>query len=258
MNRLSGKTAVITGANSGIGKATAILFAKESAQLVICARRVDKLQEVENEIRTLGGEVVAVPCDVSQVKDVDNLIKTCIDRFGKIDILINAAGVQAKIIQTLGNCDGDDQFDYIMGINAKGPYLTCRAALQYMISAQKGSIVNVSSVSGLTGQGDARYSASKGAVLALTRHIGMVYADRHIRCNAVCPGATNTPMIAANMRGEGADPELLEEMAKHTESCVEVGLNTPEDIAANILFFASDESNNLNGQFISADFGSSL
>lgn len=201
---------------------------------------------------------MTVPCDVSKVEDTDNLIKTCIDHYGKIDILVNSAGVQAKIIQPLGNCEGDDQFDYIMGINAKGTYLTCRAALQYMIPAQSGSIVNVSSVSGVAGHGDARYSASKSAVIALSKHIGMVYADRHIRCNAVCPGATDTPVIEANKRGEGADMELMAEMAKHTESCEEVGMNTPEDVAATILFFASDDSWNLNGQIISADFGSSL
>ena len=255
MSRLNGKTAIIIGANSGIGKATALLFAQEGAKLVLGARRADKLYEVEAAIREMGGEVVAVPCDVSKAEEVDALIGACMEHYGKIDILVNAAGIQAKIIQTIANCELDDQFDQIMAVNAKGPYLTCRAALQHMIPAQSGSIVNISSVSG---QGDARYSISKGGVIALTKHIGIIYADRHIRCNAVCPGATITPMIAANMRGEGADPELIEEMAKHTESCTEVGLNTPEDVASNILFFASDESHNLNGQIVSADFGSSL
>ena len=255
MDRLANKTIVITGGNSGIGKATAKRFAQEGARLVICARRAGLLDEAAREIRAEGGIVQALPADVSDPAQAQRVIDACVETYGGLDAVVNCHGVQSKIITFLDRCD-DDTWDYVMGNNARGAFNMMRAALRYMVPHGGGGIVNIASVAGEKGCGDGVYVASKGAIIAMTKHVAMNYASKHIRCNAICPGGVKTPMTEPNSRGEGLDFELIGEMKKHGDMAL--GYATAEQIANINLFFASDESINVNGEIFVADFGYAL
>ena len=254
--RLKDKAVILTGANSGVGKAVALRFAEEGARLVLCARRKEALQAVADEIAAKGGKAVAVAGDVSKPETSNAVANACMEEYGQIDVLVNCAGVNVPVISSLDKCVEDEQLDWILDINTKGPFYMMRAVLPKMLEAQRGAIVNVASVAGSNGLGDARYAASKGAVIALTKHVAVMSSQKGVRCNAICPATIVTPMIEANMRGEGMDMETLAAMGSHANPNVPV--NMPEDIAATLLFLASDESRNITGQAIVCDFGYSL
>jgi len=254
--RLENKTAIITGANSGVGKATAIRFAAEGAEVVLCARREAQLKEVADQISAAAGKVLIVPGDVSKPATARAVVNACMEKYGKIDILVNCAGVNVPVISSLDKCVEDEQLDWILDINTKGPFYMMREVLPKMHEAKQGAIINVASVAGSHGLGDARYVASKGAVIALTKHVAVMNSGRGIRCNAICPATIVTPMIAANMRGEGMDGETLAAMGAHV--CEKVPINMPEDIASTLLFLASDEGKNITGQALICDYGYSL
>ena len=253
--KLEGKSVIITGGNSGVGKATAKLFAAQGAKLVIAARRAELLYEAAEEIKAAGGTVIAVPADVSKADEAQKVVDACVDAYGGIDVLVNSHGVQTqKNITFLDRCD-DDTWEYVMDNNARGVFNMLRAALKKMLD-NGGVIVNIASAAGVNGGGDGVYVASKGAVISMTKHVALAYAGKKIRCNAICPGSILTPMTEPNLRGEGLDFELIAEMNKHTEPSL--GAATAEDIAENCLFFASDDAKNITGQVIVEDFGSSL
>lgn len=253
MNRLQGKTAVITGGNSGVGAATALLFANEGANVVISARRVAALEDVAERIREVGGQVLAVPTDISKDEDCRALMKAAVDAFGEIDILVNNAGVLDTGLKAIDKyLDGD--LEKIMAINEQGTMQCIRAALAQMKSGT--SIVNVASVAGVNGGGGAAYVASKSAIIGITKHTAMLLADKAIRCNAVCPGTILTPMTASLNPAE-LDMGMMGAMSKHAD-IKGVSPCKPEDVANILLFLASDESKALTGQIIVSDFGSSL
>lgn len=256
MGRLENKVAIITGANSGVGKATAIRFAEEGAKVVLCARREDALREVATEVETKGGKALCVAGDVALPETAKAVSKACVDTFGKIDILINCAGMVSKMLSSVEKCVDDEEFDRILAVNTKGTFYMIREALPHMLEAKTGSIVNVASVAGSHGTGDARYAASKGAIIALTKHTAVMHSTHGINCNAICPATIVTPMIAANMRGEGMDMETMAAMQNHVAGSVPV--NMPENIAATLLFLASDEGKNITGQAIVCDYGYTL
>lgn len=254
MGRLEGKVAVITGGNSGVGAATAKLFAREGAKVVISARREAQLEAVAAEIREAGGEVLPVVTDISKAEDADNLIAKTMEAYGKIDVLVNNAGILEAGLKPIDRVENDDM-DRVIGINQKGTMYCMRAASAEMAKTGYGSIVNVASIAGVMGCGGAAYVSSKAAIVGVTRHTALRFAGTNIRCNAVCPGTIVTPMVA-DSNPANLDPDMFGQMAKHGDLRVQPCM--PEDVANILLFLASDESRAITGQAICTDFGSTL
>ena len=253
--RLENKVVVITGGNSGVGEATAKLFAKEGAAVVISARRVEALQKVENEIKEMGGKVLSVPTDISSNEACEKLIETAVKEFGKVDVLVNNAGILDNGLKAVDKFS-DEDLNKVIDINQKGTMYCMRAALKYMKEAKAGSIVNVASVAGFNGGGGAAYVSSKAAIIGITKHAAMLTAGKNIRCNVLCPGNILTPMTAG-MDFSNMDMEMFGAMATHADlkgcpSC------KAEDVANVLLFLASDESKPITGQTIVCDFGANL
>lgn len=254
MNRLIDKVAVITGGNSGVGAATAKLFAEEGAQVVISARRKDKLDEVAREIEESGGEVLAVQCDISKPEDCDALIQAALDNFGRIDILVNNAGMLESGLLPIDKAR-DEDINAVIDTNLKGTMYMTRAAAKEMESGEAGSIVNIASVAGEKGCGGAAYAASKAGIIGLTKHTAMRFGGKGIRSNAVCPGTIVTPMTM-NSNAKDMDPDMMNAMYRHLD--LKAGTCMPEDVASIALFLASDESKAMTGQILVSDFGASL
>ena len=254
MDRLQGKVAIITGGNSGVGAATAAMFAKEGAKVVISARRQAQLEEVAAKIRAEGGEVLPVVSDISKAEDAKNLIAKTVEAFGKVDVLVNNAGVLDEGLKAIDKVE-DEVIDRVVGINAKGTMICIREAVAEMLKNGGGSIVNVASVAGVLGCGGAAYVASKAAIVGITKHTALRFAGQGIRCNAVCPGSIATPMTAG-MNPGNMDMDMFGQMGKYSD--LKVGVCTPDDVANILLFLASDESRAITGQAIVSDFGSTL
>lgn len=252
MNRLQGKTAIITGGNSGVGAATACLFAAEGANVVISARRKDALEEVAKKITSAGGNVLVVSTDISKDDDCKALVAAAVEKFGAVDILVNNAGVLDTGLAPVDRFR-DDEMQKIIAINQVGTMQMIRACLAVMKSGA--SIVNVASVAGVNGGGGAAYVSSKAAIIGITKHTALLNASNYIRCNAVCPGTIVTPMTM-NMKPEELDMRMMGAMSKHADLKIKPCM--AEDVANIIAFFASDESKSLNGQIVVSDFGASL
>ena len=253
MGRLDGKVAIITGGNSGVGAATALLFAKEGAKVVISARRVPQLEEVAAKIKEIGGEVLAVPTDVSKVEDVENLVAKTIEAYGKIDILVNNAGVLESGLKPI-DCYEDEDLEWVLGINTKGCLYCTRAVVKEMMKNNSGSIINLDSVAGAFGTGGAAYATSKAAVIGLTKHTAIRFAGTGIRCNSVNPSSIATPM--AKIDPTTLNQDMFGQMRKHMNLSVPICM--PEDVANILLFLGSDESRAITGQVIVSDFGATL
>lgn len=250
--RLEGKVAIITGANSGVGAATAKAFAAEGAKLVICARRKEALDAVAEEIKANGGEVIAVSADISNNDDCVNVVKTAVDTYGSVDVLVNNAGVLDTGLKAIDKFD-DVEIQKIISVNQVGTMQMIRAALAKMTSGA--SIVNVASVAGYNGGGGAAYVSSKSAIIGITKHTAMLLAKEGIRCNAICPGTIVTPMVAG-MAPETLDPRMMGAMATHGDLTLPPCM--PEDVANILLFLSSNESKAITGQIIVTDFGVNL
>ena len=249
MDRLKGKTVVITGGNSGVGAETAKLFAKEGANVVISARRKAALDEVANEITKAGGKVLAVPTDISKDGDCVALMQAAVDEFGGLDALINNAGVLDTGLKAIDKYLDEDA-QKVISINQVGTMQCIRAALKFM--KEGGSIVNVASVAGVNGGGGAVYASTKAAVIGLTKHTAMLLANKFIRCNAICPGNIYTPMTAG-MDQSKLDMQMMGAMSKHGDIALKSCM--PDDVAKILLFLASDDSKPLTGQLLVSDFG---
>ena len=254
MARLEGKVAIITGGNSGVGAATAIKFASEGAKVVITARREAPLAEVADKIRAAGGEVLPIVSDISKAEDAKMVAAKTIEAFGKIDILINNAGVLDTGLKAIDNFE-DADVEKVLNINTKGTMCMIREVSSEMAKTGCGSIVNVASVAGVMGCGGAAYVASKAAVIGVTRHTALRFAGTNIRCNAICPGTIVTPMVAG-MAPENMDMNIFGQMMKHNDLKVQPCM--PDDVANMLLFFESDESRAITGQTFVTDFGSTL
>ncbi len=254
MGRLQGKVAIVTGGNSGVGAATAQLFAKEGAKVVISARRQAPLEEVAEKIRAAGGEVLPVVTDISKPEDANHLIAQAVEAYGTVDILVNNAGILEAGLKPVDRVL-DEDLDCVIDTNTKGTIYCIRAATEAMKESGKGSIVNVASVAGVFGCGGAAYVASKSAILGVTKHTALRFAGTGIRCNAVCPSTIITPMVAGS-NPSNMDADMFGQMAKHADLRVQPCM--PEDVANVLLFLASDESRSITGQAIVSDFGSTL
>jgi meso-butanediol dehydrogenase/(S,S)-butanediol dehydrogenase/diacetyl reductase len=249
--RLKDKVAIITGAGSGIGQATAILFGKEGAYVVVVDFDKLKGEETVDLIKAQCGNAIFLQTDVSKADDVKKMIHDTIHIYSKLDILVNNVGIllQSNIVDT-----SENDWDQIMDINLKSAFLCCKFAIPEMIKSGKGGvIVNISSEAGLIGiKNLAAYSISKSGLISLTKTVAVDFAAYNIRANCVCPGTTETTMVKDAIR-RAEDPEkLYREYAKRPAN----RLGKPEEIAAGILYLASDESPYATGAILSIDGGS--
>jgi NAD(P)-dependent dehydrogenase (short-subunit alcohol dehydrogenase family) len=243
--RLLGKFAVLTGAASGIGAATARLFAGEGAMVAILDIDGPAAETVASRIRDEGGEALALRCDVSDAGDVKAAIAAGVKRYGPIHALLNNAGIALRA--TVADQD-EESWDRVIDTNVKGAYLCSRASLRHF-SSEGGSIIHVSSVTGITGvRGRAAYSSAKAALVGLARNMALDYAHRRIRINCVCPGFVRTPFIAGILGDEERTRRLT---AMHPLG----RLGEPEDIASAVLFLASDDSSWITGHALVVDGG---
>lgn len=242
--RLNGKVAIVTGATSGIGRATAVLFANEGAKVAVAARREERGQEVVAEIEKNGGIAFFVKTDITQTEDIKNLVATTAEKYGKIDILVNNAGTLTTFNFLEMNEEID--FDRTFQTNVKSYFMLCKEVLPYMLKNGNGSIVNLASVAAQLGVPmHAAYSASKGAVKQFTKSLAGEFARSGVRVNAILPGLTNSEMVPV-----GSDFE------KAQINSVPMGrAGKPEEIANGILFFASDESSFCTGSTLLIDGG---
>lgn len=251
--RLKGKTAIITGASSGIGYQTALLFAAEGAQVVLAARRTEKLEALVRTINEAGGSATAVTADITKKTDCIKIVEAAMMEYGKIDILVNNAGIADKHMP-IDQCS-EEWWDEVILTDQTSVYYITKETLKYMVNSETGSIVNVSSIGGVFGSAGISYSAAKSAMLGMTRNIAIQYAGKGIRCNAVCPGPTptelNTPEELKLFNREFAD-----QCAMHMNLSLPEA--TAEDQARAILFFASDESRAVTGQALIVDHGCTL
>ena len=252
MGNLTGKTAIITGGNSGVGAATAMLFAREGANVIISARRQAALDDVAAKITAEGGTVVTVSADISKDEDCRKLAGVALEKFGRIDILVNNAGVLDTGLAPVDKFD-DAEMQKVIGINQIGTMQCLLAVIPHMESGA--AIVNVASVAGVNGGGGAAYVSTKSAIIGITKHVALLLADKYIRCNAVCPGTIVTPMTM-NMKPEQLDMRMMGAMSKHADLKLKPCM--ADDVANVIEFLASDRSAALTGQVLVSDFGASM
>jgi NAD(P)-dependent dehydrogenase (short-subunit alcohol dehydrogenase family) len=251
--RLKGKSVVITGAASGIGRATAIRFAAEGARLVIADRNQERLDEVLATVRNSNGSVVGALGDISRKEVAEALIDQAVAAHGRIDALVNNAGVMDHF-HGVGELT-DEMWRRCFAVNVDAPMFTSRRAVPQMIRQGGGSVVNISSMSGYSGaSAGAAYTASKHALLGLTRATAWRYAKEGIRCNAICPGAVHTN-IEETMPKDKLDAIGFERSAAFF--MLTAAVLEPSEIAALAVFLASDESRFVNGTAIGADSGMS-
>lgn len=245
--RLENKVALISGGARGMGAAEARMFAREGAKVVIGDVLETEGRQVEAEINEVGGECLFLRLDVTSESDWQKAVETAVARFGKLDILVNNAGVVARgVLEDTTS----EEWDRVMNINAKGVFLGTKAAIPEMRKAGGGSIVNISSMSGMVGQPNIQpvYNASKGAVRIFTKSAAVQYAKEGIRVNSVHPGAVDTPMSAARQ----ADPEAQTETIAH----IPLGRTAkPEEVAYGVLYLASDEASFVTGSELVIDGG---
>lgn len=252
MRRLEEKIAIITGGNSGIGKATAKLFCKEGAKVVIASRRAENNQKTVEEITALGGDILAVQADVSNQEDCLKIINKSIEKYGKVDILVNNAGMADKHMP-ITHCT-EEHYKRICLVDQFSIFYMTKYVLPYMEKNKSGSIINISSI-GSHGIAGISYSAAKGAVDSMTKNVALQYSPTNIRCNAVAPGPTPTEIWSSENR-EGTHEEFAAACAKHIDTTLPTA--TVEDQAEAILFFASDASRAITGQILYVDHGTTL
>jgi len=249
--KLKDKIALITGGGSGIGFATAKLFLKEGAKVVIADVSKENGERALKEIAEMGYDAIYIQADVSKEQDARRMVEETISKHGRLDILFNNAGIWLE-----GRVEDlpVEQWDRIMDINLKGVFLCSKYAIPQMKKQKGGVIVNNSSVNGLVGDyGDPAYCASKGGVALLTRAMALDYAQENIRVNAICCGEIETPMFLLEAKTAGKSPEeYYREMAKYHP----IGrLGKPEEAAKAVLFLASDDSSFVTGTLLSVDGG---
>ena len=247
--RLEGKSIVVTGASSGMGKAIVERFVKEGASVVAVARRYQRLEELKESLKEEPGKVVIFQGDVSKREDNEKMIDLAVSEFGKLDVLVNNAGIMDDM-SGVGDAT-DEKFEQVMKVNVYGPMCAMRKAISvFKEQGNGGNIINVASVGGMRSVAGAIYCASKAAVLSMTKNTAFMYFPDKIRCNAIAPGGIQTEishsMGMPNMEGYGRVQKIL-------AAAPEMGM--PEDIANAALFLASDESSYVSGDTLIVDGG---
>jgi len=248
--RLNNKVALITGGTSGIGKATATLFAKEGAKVAITGRSLERGAAVTDQIKQNGGNAIFLRADVSLASDCQRAVEQTLEAFGPLDILFNNAGVFYP--QTALECS-EKEWDEQIDVNLKGTFLMSKFALPSMIAQGRGVIINNSSGWGIVGGDHAvAYCASKGGVVLMTKAMAIDHGRQGIRVNCICPGDVETPMLPADAKMRGLS------WASYLEDCNNrpMGrIGTPEEIAKAVLFLASDDSSFMTGAALVVDGG---
>jgi NAD(P)-dependent dehydrogenase (short-subunit alcohol dehydrogenase family) len=248
--QLAGKVALITGGGSGIGRATALLFAREGAAVAVVDLDGARAQVVAREIDAEGGQALAVRCDVSQTADCQRAVQETVAAFGRLDILFNNAGIirRASVLELT-----EEEWDRAMAVNVKSVFLLSRYAIPIMAQGGGGAIVNTGSGWGLVGGRNAvSYCASKGAVVNMTRAMALDHAGQNIRVNCVCPGDTDTGMLRSEAQQLGAATEAF--LAEAADRPLR-RIGKPEDIAQAVLYLASEASSFVTGTTLVVDGG---
>ena len=248
MKELENKTAIITGAASGMGKAMALLFAAEGAKVIVADLHEKNVNEMVSAIREKNGTATGVVVNVAKEDDVKKMISLAMEQYGSLDVLVNNAGILDNFLPV---AEADNAtWENVMAVNLNGPFYACRLAVPLMLKKGKGSIINISSVGGLNGsRAGVAYTTSKHALIGLTKNTGYMYGDKGIRCNAIAPGAVNTN-IGANMQ-----PSELGYSKLKLGMGTSIRTGEPAEIAELALFLASDRSSLINGTVIIADGG---
>ncbi len=265
-NRLEGKGAIVTGAGSGIGRAIALAFAREGAKVLVNDVRGEDAAAVADEIKAQGRVALPLQADVSQDDQVEGMVKTALETFGAVDVLVNNAGVGGEHIGSPLSDLTEEDWDSTYRVNLKAHFLTCRAVMSHMIERQSGKIINVASIAGKTSPPVlAHYAASKAGAISFTQALAKELAPHRINVNAVCPGLIWTPLwekmprTLAERAGlpPEADPRAV--FAAAVQQTIPMKTEqTAEDIAMTVVFLASSESDQITGQAISVDGGAEL
>jgi NAD(P)-dependent dehydrogenase (short-subunit alcohol dehydrogenase family) len=249
LRRLEGRAALVTGAASGIGRATCERFAAEGARIACVDQDGDAAEALAKALVARGSDAIALACDVSSEDQVDHAVDAAVSRFGELRILVNSAGI---LHFTHTHEETLERWNRLLAVNLTGTFLMCRAALPWLRADLQahdgGAIVNVSSTAALRAHAwTAAYSASKGGVKALTLELAIEYGRQGVRTNCVCPGGITTPMHGAFSLPEGADPKLLQRIMPFDT------MRGPEHCAGVIAFLASDDAAHVNGEDVRVD-----
>lgn len=248
--QLQGKIAIVTGANSGIGEASAMLFAREGAKVVICARRPDAGQATVDKIKAEGNEAILAKCDVSRKEDIYAAVDLAVKTWGGVDIVMNNAGM--ALVKNVMDTS-DDEWDQVMNTNVKSIFHMAKASIPHMRKRGGGSIINVASQLAMVAAPNfAVYTAGKGAILNFTRALALDHAKDNIRVNCLCPGAVATPLLLNQFKGQDGPQGGLQDLVNMHP----LGrLGKPEELAAAALFLASDASSFMTGAPLVIDGG---
>ena len=245
---LTGRTAVVTGASSGLGENFARALAAAGADVVLAARRKERLEAVQKELETQGRQVLAVACDVTDAADVDKLAAAALERFKKIDVLVNNAGVTHV---APAESEAAEDFRHVLDVNVTGAFLCLQKCGRAMLEAGRGSIVNIASMLGVVGVGripQAAYTASKGAVVNMTRETAAQWARKGVRVNAIAPG-----WFPSEMTGDMFDDERSMNFVRRHTPMGRAG--TPDELLGALLLLASDAGSFMTGQTLVVDGG---
>ncbi|WP_151989411.1 SDR family NAD(P)-dependent oxidoreductase [Acinetobacter oleivorans] len=242
MSRLQNKVCIITGAASGMGESEAIAFAQQGAKLIIADMNLEQANQVAEKIINAGGEAFAFQVDVTQFNQLQQLVEFTLEKFGRIDVLLNNAGIFDKYTNSLDTTE--ELWDTMFAINVKAVFNLSNLVLPKMIEQGSGAIINIASIAGLVAQmGGASYTASKHAIIGYTKHLAAVYAKHGIKINAICPGTIRTPMTAKMLETRPTDKIPLDRFGEASE------------VAELAIFLASDEARFMNGSCITIDGG---
>lgn len=247
--KLEGKVAIVTGASAGMGKDIAYYYAKEGAKVLAVARRADRLNSLAESAQDLAGEIVPFAADMSDRNQIEAMINEAVKKFGTLDILVNNAGIMDDFSPA---ADVDDEmWEKVINVNLNAPFYSTRNALKHFVEKGSGVIINVASIGGLCGsRAGAAYTASKHGLVGLTKNTASMYANKNIRCNAICPGGVETEIFTGtymqNINKEGMDIAV-------TGPSVRMGKG--HEIATVSVFLASEDSCYINGQCIAVDGG---
>lgn len=249
--KLQGKVAVVTGASSGMGRDIAYHYAQEGAAVLAVARRTERLNQLVEETKDFSGKVVAFSADLSDKNSIEAMIDEAVKQFGKLDILVNNAGIMDDMA-AVGDAS-EEMYDKVMNLNVKSMFLAMSKAVKYFESVGSGVILNIASIGGLKGGiAGAVYTASKHAVVGLTKNTGYMYAKKNIRCNAICPGAVSTEIATSEfMKTINMDWAKVAGMSQ----ALNPRMGDPKEIAKVAVFLVSDDASFVNGQCLAVDGG---